>query len=145
MNNSPPIRIYTNPWPKNQTRPLTELWEVSKGQLRRVWHADRERLLLRTPSPIPFVTYMCSTCWDQSFSRTWNIYRMMHFEHPSVLSRVCIVQNSLNLSLDHNCFMLFSRIWIWTKVFTMIQVCVMTFNKGRLSKVQIIVQISCQG
>ena len=28
------------------------------------------RLLLRTPGPVPFGTYKCSPCWDQSFSRT---------------------------------------------------------------------------
>ena len=29
------------------------LWEVSIEHLRRVWHADRGRLLLRTPGPVP--------------------------------------------------------------------------------------------
>ena len=36
-----------------QTRPFTEFWEVSIEHLRRVWHADRGRLLLRTPGLVP--------------------------------------------------------------------------------------------
>ena len=47
------------------TRPFTEFWVVSIENLRRVWHADRGRLLLRTPGPVPFGTCICSTCWDQ--------------------------------------------------------------------------------
>ena len=35
--------------------------------MRRVWHADRGRLLLRTPGPVP-LGRICSTCRDQSFS-----------------------------------------------------------------------------
>ena len=34
-----------------RTRPLTEIWVVSIEHLRRVLHADRGRLLLRTPGP----------------------------------------------------------------------------------------------
>ena len=37
-----------------RTRPFTEFWVVSIEHLRRVWHADRGRLLLRTPGPVPF-------------------------------------------------------------------------------------------
>ena len=36
-----------------RTRPFTEFWVVSVEQLRRVWHADRGRLLLRTPGLVP--------------------------------------------------------------------------------------------
>ena len=36
-----------------QTRSFTEFWEVSVEHLRRMWHADRGRLLLRTPGPVP--------------------------------------------------------------------------------------------
>ena len=36
-----------------RTRPFTECEEVSIEHLRRVWHADRGRLLLRTPGPVP--------------------------------------------------------------------------------------------
>ena len=34
-------------------RPFTEFWVVSIEHLRRLWHADRGRLLLRTPGPVP--------------------------------------------------------------------------------------------
>ena len=36
-----------------RTRPFIEFWVVSIEHLRRVWHADRGRLLLRTPGPVP--------------------------------------------------------------------------------------------
>ena len=37
------------------TRPFTSaFWEISIEHLRLVWHADRGRLLLRTPVPVPF-------------------------------------------------------------------------------------------
>ena len=36
-----------------RTRPFTEFWVVSIEHLRRVWHADRGSLLLRTPCPVP--------------------------------------------------------------------------------------------
>ena len=32
--------------------------------------ADRGLLLIRTPSPVPLRTCICSTCWDQPFRRT---------------------------------------------------------------------------
>ena len=51
-----PDHIQWNP-PTDQTlyrtRPFIEFWEVSIEQLRRVWHADRGRLLLQIPGPVP--------------------------------------------------------------------------------------------
>ena len=47
----------------------TELRDFME-HLRRAWLANMERLLLRTPSPVPLGTCICSTCWDKSFSRT---------------------------------------------------------------------------
>ena len=41
-------------------RPFTEFWVVSIEHLRRVWHAGRGRLLLRTPGPVPFGICKCS-------------------------------------------------------------------------------------
>ena len=65
-----------------RTRPFTEFWVVSIEHLRRVWHADRGRLLLRTPGPVPFGTCICSTCWDQQHTKSirhyisvWHYYR----------------------------------------------------------------------
>ena len=36
-----------------ELEPFTEFREVSIEHLQRVWHADRGRLLLRTPGPVP--------------------------------------------------------------------------------------------
>ena len=43
-----------------RTRPFTEFWVVPIEHLRRVWHADRGRLLLRTPGPVPYWICKCS-------------------------------------------------------------------------------------
>ena len=53
------IRHYTNfwsyywSWPYNRIWLFTLLREVSIEHLQRVWHANRGRLLLRTPGPVP--------------------------------------------------------------------------------------------
>ena len=55
---------YTMTTPTDQTlyrtRPFTAFWVVSIEHLRRVWHADRGRLLLRTPGPVPYGICKCS-------------------------------------------------------------------------------------
>ena len=52
------IRHFTLLWPCYQTAPYYQLWtrfkEVSKENFQRVRLANRGRLLLRTPSPVPF-------------------------------------------------------------------------------------------
>ena len=65
----PLIGHYTNFWPlliwtllPNLTFYL--LYKVSMEHMQRVRHANRGRLLLRTPGPVPFGTCICSTCWD---------------------------------------------------------------------------------
>ena len=65
---------------------LHRLWVVSMEHLQRVWHASRERLLLRTPGPVPLRTCICSTCWDQRhtvsirhYTSLWHYYRTWHF------------------------------------------------------------------
>ena len=48
--------LYTMTTPNDnlyRTRPFTEFWVVSIEHLRWVWHADRGRLLLRAPGPVP--------------------------------------------------------------------------------------------
>ena len=73
------------------TRPFIDLWEASIEHLRRVKHADRGRLLLRTHGPVPFGTRICSTCCDQYFfPELVVIFGTMLFEYPSVLSRFCL-------------------------------------------------------
>ena len=65
-----------------RTRPFTEFLVVSIEYFRRMWHADRGRLLIRTPGPVPFGTCICSTCWDQRlpisirhYTSFWHYYR----------------------------------------------------------------------
>ena len=81
---------YTMTTPADQTlyrtQPFTEFLEVSIEHLRRLWHADRGRLLLRTPGPVPLRTCICSTCWDQRrpvsirhFPSLWHYHRTWHF------------------------------------------------------------------
>ena len=82
------IRRYTKPWPYHRSRPFTEFWEVSIEHWQRVWHADIGLLLLRTPGPLPLVTCVWrSSCWDQSFSRTYYFSGCASNTSQSVLSR----------------------------------------------------------
>ena len=59
------------------------------GRLRRVWHADRGRLLLRTPGPVPMGLAYVLIVETNLFPILSLFYRTMLFEYPSVLSRVC--------------------------------------------------------
>ena len=45
----------------------------------------------------PFGTCICSTCWDQSFSELFVIFRTMLFEYPSVLSQFCLIYHVIKL------------------------------------------------
>ena len=72
-----------------RTRPFTEFWVVSIEHLRRVWHADRGRLLLRTPGPVPLVLAYVLLVETNPFPNLTLFYRTMLFEYPSVLSRFC--------------------------------------------------------
>ena len=72
-----------------RTRPLTEIWVVSIEHLRRVWHADRGRLLLRTPGPVPLGLAYILLVETNPFPNLSLFYRTMLFEYPSVLSRFC--------------------------------------------------------
>ena len=69
-----------------RTRPFTEFWVVSIEHLRRVWHADRGRLLLRTPGPVPLGLAYVLLVETNPLSL---FYRTMLVEYPSVLSRFC--------------------------------------------------------
>ena len=70
-----------------RTRPFTEFWVVSIEHLRRVWHADRGRLLLRTPGPVPLGLAYVLLVETNPFPNLSLFYRTMLFEYPSVLSR----------------------------------------------------------
>ena len=68
-----------------RTRPFIEFRVVSIEHLPRVWHADRGRLLLRTPGPVPFGICICSSCWDQlpksirHCTSLWHFYRTCNY------------------------------------------------------------------
>ena len=89
-----PDRIQWQP-PTDQTlyrtRPLTEIWVVSIEHLRRVWQADRGRLLLRTPGPVPLGLAYVQLVETNPFPNLSLFYRTMLFEYPSVLSRFCFM------------------------------------------------------
>ena len=74
-----------------RTRPLTEIWVVSIEHLRRVCHADRGRLLLRTPGPVPLGLAYVLLVETNPFPNLSLFYRTMLFEYPSVLSQFCII------------------------------------------------------
>ena len=82
-----------------RTRPFTEFWVVSIEHLRRVWHADRGRLLLRTPGPtgLAYVLLVETNPFPNLL-----FFRTILFEYPSVLSRFYLLQ--------------LSKIMLWSKV-----------------------------
>ena len=53
--------------------------------LQRVWLANRGRLLLRTPGPVPFGTCICSNV-ETILSRTCHVYRPFEFWTPLATS-----------------------------------------------------------
>ena len=71
-----------------RSRPFTEFWVVSIEHLRRVWYADRGRLLLRTPGPVPLGPAYVLLVETNPFPNLSLFYRTMLFEYPSVLSWV---------------------------------------------------------
>ena len=73
-----------------RTRPFTEFWVVSIEHLRRVWHADRGRLLLRTPGPVPLGLAYVLLVETNPFPNLSLFYRTILFEYPSVLSWFCL-------------------------------------------------------
>ena len=73
--------------------------------LRRVWHADRGRSLLRTPGPVP-LGLTCVLLETNPFPNLLFL-RTMLFEYLSVLSRFCIFK-MLEFLVD-NIFVVFCR------------------------------------
>ena len=74
-----------------RTWPLSEFWVVSIEHLRRVWHADRGCLLLRTPGPVPLGLAYVLLVETNPFPNLSLFFRTTLFEYPSVLSRVCYI------------------------------------------------------
>ena len=88
-----------------RTRPFTEFWVVSIEHLRRVWHADRGRLLLRTPCPVPLGLAYVLLVETNPFPNLSLFFRTMLFKYPLVLSRFCSVVFSDRFhSLWYLCF-----------------------------------------
>ena len=77
-----------------RTRPFTEFWVVSTEHLRRVWHADRGCLLLRTPGLVSLGLAFVLLVETNPFPNLSLFYRTMLFEYPSVLSRFCFERYS---------------------------------------------------
>ena len=94
------LTIYIVQWqtPTDQTlywtRPFTEFWVVFIEYLRRVWHANRGRLLLRTPGPVPLGLAYILLVETNRFPDLVVISRTTLFEYPSVLSRFCLNQHT---------------------------------------------------
>ena len=61
----------------------------------RVWHADRGRLLLRTPGPVPLGLAYVLLVETNPFPNLSLFYRTMLFEYPSVLSRFCLIRSHI--------------------------------------------------
>ena len=93
-----------------RTRPFTEFWVVSIEHLRRVWHADRGRLLLRTPGPVPLGLAYVLLVETNPFPNLSLFYRTLLFEYPSVLSGFHITEDMVRITLTSTHFKnLFSR------------------------------------
>ena len=84
-----------------RTRPFTEFWVVSIEHLRRVLHADRRRLLLRTPGPVLLGLAYGLLVETNPFSNLSLFYRTMLFEYPSVLSRFYFVLHYFLKTFSH--------------------------------------------
>ena len=74
-----------------RTLPFTEFWVVSIEHLRRLWHADRGLLLLRTPGPVPLGLAYVLLVETNTFPNLSLFFRTMLFEYPSILSRFCLM------------------------------------------------------
>ena len=66
--------------------------------MQRVWHADRGRLLLRTPGPVPLGLAYVLLIETNPFPNFSLFFRTMLFEYPSVLSRFCFLKGYLGPS-----------------------------------------------
>ena len=98
-------------WPEHiQWLPLlirlcTEFWVVSIEHLRRVWHADRGRLLLWTPGPVPLGLAYVLLVQTNPFPNLSLFFQTVLFEYPSVLSRFCFMISRLGWLLVFDLYM----------------------------------------
>ena len=89
---------YTNFWTDHRTGPYYQFWpyyQISGGfhrTLQQVWLANRGRLLLRTPGPVPFGTCICSNV-ETILSWTCHVYGPFEFRTSlgtSILPFICV-------------------------------------------------------
>ena len=93
------VKWHSVTWPYTMTTPYwsdfvpnSTFYRILSGSiehLRRVWHADRGRLLLWTPGPVPLGLAYVLLVETNPFPNLSLFYRTMLFEYPSVLSRFC--------------------------------------------------------
>ena len=89
-NDNPPlIRLYTSPW-SYRARPFTKLWHISIEHLRRMWHADKGRFLLRAPGSVPLGLAYFLLLRPTLFPNFSLFFRTMHFEYILALSLFCV-------------------------------------------------------
>ena len=89
--------------PTDQTlfrRPFTEFWVDSIEHLQRVWHADRGRLLLRAPGPVPLWDLHVFKCRDQSLL---NLSCLRTFEFRTPLGTSLLLLPNLYVSNKMSC------------------------------------------
>ena len=92
-----------------RTRPFTKFWEVFIDHLQRVWHADRGRLLLRTPGPVPFKICKCS------FVETTDTKSYISLPIHGSLSDLTSYRIWLISWIWHHHFMSLSLVWLLTE------------------------------
>ena len=76
--NPPPIRLCVNPWPFYQTRPFTDLWEVSIEHLRRM--LTPPETWSRPIFGLAYVLLVMINPFPELVFSFWTF----HFEHPSM-------------------------------------------------------------
>ena len=82
-------------WTYHRAGPYYQFWpyyQISEGfhrTLQRVRLANRGRLLLQTPGPVPFGTCICSNLLRPFFPELVMSTDLLSFEHPSVLLFCC--------------------------------------------------------
>ena len=105
------VRYCTNSWHCYWTRPIYRIWPFYRipkelhGNLRRVWHAERGRLLIRTPDLVPFWDLHMFCCW------ICHVFSTLNFERPYVLL-LYFDQNSLNRLISMQQFHI-CQFWLW--------------------------------
>ena len=86
---SQPIRLFTHVMTLIPSLIFLELRVISMWYLQQVWHANRERLPLRTPVSSIFWDLLMLQLLRPAFPNLSCLFSTFHLEYPSVLSRFC--------------------------------------------------------